>query len=49
MVIVLDKVTRDIVGVADTIRQAKDLRLGIEAQTICEIVGLAYIPRLTRG
>lgn len=46
MILVLDKVSRDMLGVADTIKEAAALRKGREDETVCEIIGAAsYIPR----
>ena len=49
MILVLDKLTRDLLGVAETIAEAKDLRKGRETETVTEIVGKAgYVTRNKR-
>ena len=40
MVIVLDKITRDIVGIADTIAECRKMRREHNGETDCQIVGI---------
>ena len=50
MIIVLDKESRDLLGVADSIKEAKSLRAGRESTTTTEVIGdLAYHTRYIRG
>tara|TARA_B100001146_G_C16168697_1_gene429067 strand:- start:968 stop:1123 length:156 start_codon:yes stop_codon:yes gene_type:complete len=50
MILVLDKATRDLLGVADTIKEAKDLRKGRINSTVTEVCGSAgYKTRYKRA
>ena len=49
MIAILDKATRELLGVVDTIADARSIRKAHNGETITEIVGVAgYKPRIIR-